>query len=99
MTTVLVDLKIQSREDNQLIITDEKSLSKIRALLTKKRIIITDEKKPTPKASVVDSSLHLKKTDTKVLNDGKSINSEDKLPLTNLSKNKSYTSDPRELTK
>ena len=37
MTTVLVDLKIQSQEDNQLIISNEKSLSQIKALLTKRK--------------------------------------------------------------
>ena len=74
MTTVLVDWIIQSQEDNQLVINDEKSLSQIRALLTKKTNIITDEKKPAPKASVEDPSPKLLKTGTKVLNDGKSIN-------------------------
>ena len=99
MTTVLVDLKIQPREDNQLIITDEKSLSQIKALLTKqKKTTIMDEKKPAPRASVLDPSLNLKKTDTKVLSDGKSMTSDDELPLSNLLKKKSYTTDTIEIT-
>ena len=49
-----------------------------------------DEKKPTPKASVVDPSPNLKKTDTKVLSDGKSMTSDDELPLSNLSKKIPY---------
>ena len=46
-----------------------------------------DEKKPAPKASLVDPSPKLKNTDTKILSDGKSTTSEDELPLSNLSKN------------
>ena len=99
ITTVLVDLKIQSQEDNQLIITDEKSISQIKALLTKqKKITIMDEKKPAPRASVVDPPPNLKKTNTKVLSDGKSITSDDEVPLSNLLKKKSYTTDTIEIT-
>ena len=50
-----------------------------------------DEKKPAPRASVEDPSPNLKKTDTKVLSDGKSTTSDDELPLSNLLKKKSHT--------
>ena len=40
-----------------------------------------DEKKPVPRASVVDPSPNLKKTNTKVLSDKKSTTSDDELPL------------------
>ena len=66
ITTVLVDLKIQSKEENQIVITSETPKAQISALLKKKENTSTTGSNPTPKATIVDPLPTPKKNPAKV---------------------------------